>query len=708
MLLPSKVFSKEVPVEEAKTIAKNFFYKKANQSENLEYKNLNLSTCHIESSIENCFYVFKIEDRDGFVITSAQDFTKPILAYSLNNSINFSNLSPELRFILDGYTNQIDFGIENNAIATEEISRKWQDLRIPTSNRTSVTDAVGPLILTKWNQEGVYNDLCPSNSTGQAAVGCVAVAMAQVMKYYNYPEQGYGTKSFYDNSPPLTHYANINYTTQTYDWNSMPLEGTEPNEELAKLMYHCGHTVEMDWGTDGSGTQSGLITTALINYFRYDDGAYEHSKYNYWTGNYNYTDAQWELMIRNELDALRPIVYSGSSSEGGAGHAWNCDGYESDDVGGYLYHMNYGWGGYGDGYFALDDLVAGVVPGGGTSYFDVGHQIILGMQPEINYPTHCSENRTITGFEGLVSDGSGNEPYNSNINCQTLIQPECRTGEVSISFERFDLGSGDFINIHAGPTVDFPIIATLDQSNLPNGHYSSNNNGILLNFVTDENTEGTGWDLSYTSTSCNSYTFTMPEGEISDGSGSCDYETGLSCFWTIQPEGATQITLNFTEFDLDNPSADFIIVYQGSYSNPIATLNTNNPPSSEIIVNADKAIIRFISLTDDNVGDGFTLEYAANNVAIDNIVDFDNDIKVFPNPFSDNAYIELNNIENKNVNIKLTDIVGKTIAQRNINNDVNNSTISLNDLDINLREKGIYLLNITIDNQIKTYKLISE
>lgn len=707
LLIPIVSFSKEVSLEDAMRVAKNFYYNNSKTTKNLDYENLNLSLNYIKSEESTFYYVFNIDGFDGFVITSAQDFTRPILGFSDQNNIDFSNLSPELQFMLDGYIHQIQYGIDNNARANQKNSSAWQNLQMPNMNRTSVVSSLGPLILTTWNQSPYYNDMCPTNSAGEhAVVGCVAVAMAQVMKYYNFPAQGSGSRTYTDNSGSVQDAAFINYAQQTYAWNNMPVSLSGANDDVAKLMYHCGHTVSMDWEVEGSGTQSSYIITALKNYFGYADGAVEYSRQN-WNGTYNYTDAVWEQMIRDELDALRPIVYSGFSSAGG--HAWECDGYKSDGDGGYLYHMNFGWGGYGNGYFALDNLVSGTTPGGETDYFDYGHQIILGIQPGSNYPENCSGSRLVTGFEGLIGDGSGNDLYQNNLDCQTLILPDCARGKTMVSFDQFDLSTGDVIYLYNGSTTSDPVLAVLDENNLPSGQYTSTGEGLLVRFITDGTGRGNGWDLRYSSYVCGSITTTQAEGSLTDGSGICDYEVGASCYWYIQPVNASQITLNFTEFNLDSPDHDYVTVYEGTTSNILATYKQSTPPPANIVVNSDKAIIRFRAYaTETIVGTGWALNYTSNVVGIDDLIDFEEVVKVYPNPFNGDAFVEVSNPKSETVRIVLTDIVGKVIISKELDQFTEKRTIALSDMGQANFEEGIYLLNVQIGNQSKTYKLISE
>ncbi|MBN2669627.1 MAG: C10 family peptidase [Bacteroidales bacterium] len=706
----NSLFASNISVDDAKNVAKNYFFKHAKNAKNLDYSKTEFKLQYTEENEDVYFYVFNIDGQDGFVITSAQDFTRPVLAYSDEFNVDFNNLSPELRFVLDGYNLQIQYGIDHFARPTEKITSSWQNLRLNLSNKSSVVDEVGPLLITTWNQSPYYNDLCPADGTGEhAVVGCVAVAMAQVMKYYNYPSQGEGSKSYYDNSG-LTHYANINYANETYEWNNMPKYLAGANEDLAKLMYHCGHTTEMDWEVDGSGTQSSYVVTALENYFKYSTSANEYTRQN-WNGSYNYTDAQWELMIRNELDLLRPIVYSGFTSSGGAGHAWNCDGYQSDDEGGYLYHMNYGWGGYGNGYFALDNLIAGVTPGGDDEYFDLGHQIITGIVPEANYPEFCGGTRTISGFEGLIEDGSGYSNYQANIDCQTLVRSECATGRTTIRFERFDLGTGDYLYLYSGPSTSDPLIATFDQNNVPDGEYSSVNGGLLLRFVTDGSDQAGGWDLSYTGYTCGFITATSPTGTLSDGSGTCEYtsEAALNCLWYIQTPGATQYTINFTQFDLDDPAHDYVQLYNNITGATIGTYKMNNLPPATIVADVPEIKIRFKTYIDEtNVGEGWTLNYSTNTVSTSEIEYVNNKVQVYPNPLTNESIVKLENFKDEIVNITVTDIVGKVLGNQSlrVENDVQN--VSLQSILEHELNNGVYILNISNRNTNQTIKLIRE
>lgn len=701
LLLPIFSYADGVSPEQANKVAKNYFVNHVDQSNLRSYDEINLILNENKALNENHLYIFSIEGSQGFVITSTQDFTRPVLAFSDKFNINLENLSPELKFVLDGYTEQIQFGLDNNAKASKNIQSKWQALQFQTTNRSSVVSSDGPLLLTTWNQSPYYNDMCPMDPDGvrRSVVGCVAVAMAQVMKYYDYPATGEG---YHNHNGDY-----INYSNESYSWSSMPTHLTDVNEELAKLMYHCGHTIDMNWTADASGTQSFYIPAALKNNFHYSSSVNSIDR-QHWSGTYYYTDAEWEQIIRNEIDAFRPIVYSGHSDAGG--HAWNCDGYQSDGTGGYLYHMNYGWGGSGNGYFAIDNLISESVPGGDDLLFDSGHEMVIGIKPEAaNYPEFCSGTRTINGFEGVFGDGSGNELYENNINCNTVIYPDCARGGISLSFVKFDLAAGDYVNIYDGASDTDPLIATLDANYVPADElYESSNEALLIKFVTNSSGRAGGWDAKYKGYVCANLDATAAFGTVSDGSGSCDYEPSTSCNTFIKVPGATQTTLTFTEFNVDSPDRDYVMIYDLSGPTLLHTFKASTAPTGDIVVPSGDVRIRFRSYSDATVGTGWTIDYSTISSEVEAIQSLEELIKVYPNPFKEDAFIEISNPNNEQVNVLLTDIVGKKIASHNFGNFNDKRVISLKDITDSKFSKGVYILNIQLGNEFKSYKLFSE
>jgi hypothetical protein len=250
--------------------------------------------------------------------------------------------------------------IEKKTGSSEEIKNKWLELE-QGKKSTKSTAAVVPLIQTKWNQAPYYNELCPLDpeTNRRTYTGCVATAMAQIMKYWNYPANGTGFHSYNHES-----YGTIpaNFGSTTYNWASMPNSITGSNSAVATLMFHCGVSVDMDYGPDGSGAYTSAIAPALKTYFGYSSSAEEKRRS-------SYTDLQWKELLKTELDAGRPLHYAGYDVN--VGHAFICDGYDIND----LFHFNWGWGGSADGYFAISMLNPF------TCEFNSNHKAVIGIQP---------------------------------------------------------------------------------------------------------------------------------------------------------------------------------------------------------------------------------------------------------------------------------------------------------------------------------------
>ena len=207
-------------------------------------------------------------------------------------------------------------------------------------------------------------------------VGCVATAYAQVMRYYQWPDKGEGKVEYKE--PYKTRKHKVNFGKTTYDWANMPASYEDPTkataeetEALGLLCYHAGVAIETDYDPVASGSFAPLIVRALRNNFRYN-------KQVTFKRRVNYTQPEWDKIIRTELAAQRPVVYSGTGT--GGGHAFVCDGYNDEG----LYHINWGWSGLANGYFNLnflqpDDLGIGGGFGGG---FSMEQGIVVGITPD--------------------------------------------------------------------------------------------------------------------------------------------------------------------------------------------------------------------------------------------------------------------------------------------------------------------------------------
>ena len=294
----------------------------------------------------------------GFIIISKDDRSFPILGYSYNNAIDMQNLPKQLEVILNSYEKGIDYIIDNNIIQDRRTSEflNFNYEENPFLNRN--TREVLPLITANWNQGGGWNVFCPGNSV----VGCVAVAMGQVMNYWQYPTQGYGYSQYYD---PEYGVIAVNFEEHIYNFDNM--YDDYPTEDSQLLLFHSGVAVHMNYSPWGSGAsvcwEGPSAQNALDESFGYNDDITCEVKI-------NYTDENWNLLIQNQLDRGWPMIYRGYSDD--AGHAWNIDGYQNE-----FYHCNWGWGGSSNGYFYFDNLNAG-----GYNFIE-SQAALLNIVPEI-------------------------------------------------------------------------------------------------------------------------------------------------------------------------------------------------------------------------------------------------------------------------------------------------------------------------------------
>ena len=329
--------AKPVDVGHAQRLGLNFVQNKAMFAKNAVNR-LDLAyTYHADNGMATA-YVFNFDG--GFVVVAADNVSSPIIGYSDHGQFNYETAPDGLLFMLGEVSHSIEMMVEEGVSASNDILCRWKNLEEYGLMRPEKgTPVVEPLVQQKWNQDFPYNMYAP----GGCPTGCVATAMAQLMKYWEWPVTGTGEHSYVAMGYG-EQYANFGATT--YDWANMinnyaigsPTQ--EQKEAVATLMYHCGVSVNMMYEPSGSGAYSADVPGAINAYFSYSDHATHITK----GGNYN----EWIALLKSNIDQRIPVYYSGQSSEGG--HAFVCDGYDEDD----LFHFNWGWGGSANGYFLID------------------------------------------------------------------------------------------------------------------------------------------------------------------------------------------------------------------------------------------------------------------------------------------------------------------------------------------------------------------
>lgn len=324
-------------------------------------------SCVPNSGFRNC-YLFNASTGNGFVIVSADDRALPILGYSETGTLNPATLPVNFVSWMDVYESEIDWVKENVSQPDETTASQWEQLLSNTCEPVRADRSVAPLLSTTWGQDAPYNAYCPYDSYyGETSVtGCVATAMAQIMKYWEYPYKGTGSHSYYHNNFGTL---SADFGNTIYSWFDMPNSNPPANNtSIAALMYHCGVSVEMDYSGSPSGSRaySNNIPNALINYFGYEGTAM-------WLQGVNYDYYPWINLLKNELDNGRPMEYSGQDLQQG-GHSFVCDGYNND-----YFHFNWGWNGSENGYFMLTSLAP-------SSYnFSNNEAATIGIQPPSDF-----------------------------------------------------------------------------------------------------------------------------------------------------------------------------------------------------------------------------------------------------------------------------------------------------------------------------------
>ena len=310
----------------------------------MKAQDLTMATTYQTDKGTSALYVFNT--LDGFVIVSADDCETPIVGYSHEGPFCPDDIPIQMEEYLQDFVERIQYGIENHLTADETTARQWALVKTTGRlNENKSAKAVEPLITSHWHQGCLYNSLCPpieSQPCGHAEVGCVAVAMAQIINYWKFPSRGRGYHAYYSVHGTLA--ADFENTTYHYELIPDILSDSSTDEEIeavATLLYHCGISVNMSYTESGSGAHSSDVPNALRIYFKYSDEMHRESMKDH--------PDDWLDLLKNCIDEERPILYSG---QGSGGHAFVCDGYDEND----LLHFNWGWGGNGDGYFALNHL----------------------------------------------------------------------------------------------------------------------------------------------------------------------------------------------------------------------------------------------------------------------------------------------------------------------------------------------------------------
>lgn len=677
LVLIGTLSSQASPIPKAKMIS---FGKEAYRQKALGIapdcvNNLMKDTLFIGNSEEPLMVILNFDH--GFLILAGDDASIPVLAYSFTSNFDIQHIAPGAKMWLEQYQQEISMIRQMQSSPSEEIQQEWDNLAV--GNTKSVTSVVvSPLISSLWNQTKYYNQYSPIDTASPAGYdnrtpnGCVAVAMAQIIYYYRYPIHGTGSHTNY------TNYGNyyVNFANQTYYYEAMEDQLNSYNNEVAKLIFHCATSVDMSYSPEGSGAYSENVPDALKNYFGYTANCEYKSKS-------GYSNSSWRTMLSTELDAGRPLYYSGYSDEGG--HAFVCDGYNTDN----FFHFNFGWGGYQNGYYALtnSDGYSNAING-----FSSGQGIVRNIYPGSNsYPNYCNA-QVINCTGGTLEDGSNAHNYQNNSHCTYVITAD-QAISVYVNFQYFNTEAGhDSLTFWDGAPANGNLLETISGGMPVHNPFSFTTDSLYITFITNDSITGAGWRFNYDvqrlSASCNSAVFHNYSGSLTDGSGTDSYRSGANCIWDFRLPEATHITFTFSVFDLS--PEDVLNVYDiSAYPYELlASYTGSNIPAPATFYN-NKVQLNFV--TDNYLNrDGFALTWLADSItpAGYGITDYDaNALTIYPNPTSNILYLKVNEPVS-NGRLTLYDLTGRQVFNRQAALDVE----GLIKIDISNLPDGFYTI----------------
>jgi hypothetical protein len=337
----------------AKKIATNFLVRQTDQqlkdfNDNYQLSDLYTMVHYIKNKNNligdslSLYYVFSLKPK-GFIIVAANKKLNPILGYSLKNNYWYENED----FIQKEWSKKFNKNIYKTLMTAKQdgaINRKWANLSDGISIKNG-TLSIQPLVKTQWGQNGYYNDLCPYDSVleRRTVTGCTTTAVAQIIKYHSHPDIGYGkkTKNYKER---IGGNITVDYGNTQYDWSSMPDKVESFNFDVAQLMFHVGHALDVGFETNSSGGYENSFSWKFFFGYEFDTKNVnnEFDKFN-------------NIFIRNLQDSL-PVLIGGSISEV-TEHVFVCDGIDENG----LYHINFGYYGNRDGFYSLEEQNINVI-----------------------------------------------------------------------------------------------------------------------------------------------------------------------------------------------------------------------------------------------------------------------------------------------------------------------------------------------------------
>lgn len=289
------------------------------------------------------YHLFSLGEK-GFIIVAADKRIAPIIGYSLTSPCADSGIFE------DSYYSACYENLLKTAAANRGLDPSWKELftQNVTINSPAGSAAVEPITFTEWDQKAPYNKYCPLDGSTKTIVGCVPLAVAQLMKFFEFPSHGFGSSKYWWQGDSTSRMISVEYSDHIFDWKKMPLFLENADSvginEAAWLCMYVGASLSTNYKINGSGAFFNLWP--LMEHFGY------HIEYTEIPPTVNFQNVL--NLCRGSLQNNLPVYFEGSSATN-PGHAFIIDGFDENG----LFHINWGWGGKYNGYYNLQNLVVG-------------------------------------------------------------------------------------------------------------------------------------------------------------------------------------------------------------------------------------------------------------------------------------------------------------------------------------------------------------
>ena len=345
------------------------------------------------------YYIYTAEN-NGFVIVSGDDTLAPIVGYSTESFSENSEMPAVLVEWLNEYSQYVDEVRAGNITPAQRSAKAGKT-------------AVAPMLKTSWNQSAPYNNLCPEVNGQKTPTGCTATAMAQIMKFHEWPITPIKAISWTSNITGKSE--TIDLTMRTYNWDNMLPHyrngyTAEQAQEVAQLMIDVGKAINSSYSPEGTGSNESYAANALVNVFDYSKAIRIIKRT-------ESSEEEYVTAIRENLEARQPVLYVGTGINYQGGHAFVCDGIDEND----MLHIDWGWDGAYNGYFDMTYMTpAGIGTGGGTGTYNVAQAIIVNIAPRGENDVVDSSAPGLVQF-GIYKPDTETEVYNYTANYSNNI-----------------------------------------------------------------------------------------------------------------------------------------------------------------------------------------------------------------------------------------------------------------------------------------------